>query len=86
MCDSTVRKRLLEFEATPASQLTVKQLASLPEEQPFPGLTLEGQNEPAAGRGDGGDGESSSQEENTSSISVPTLNVVMDPPAFVTNW
>lgn len=38
VCDATVRKRLLEFEATPTSQLTVEQLAKLPQEVDFPGV------------------------------------------------
>ncbi|CAM9397339.1 unnamed protein product, partial [Ectocarpus fasciculatus] len=38
VCDATVRKRLLEFEATPTSQLTVEELNKLPQTVAFPGV------------------------------------------------
>ena len=48
VCDATVRKRLLEFEATPTSQLTVEELNKLPQDVSFPGV-----DEDAAGVGVG---------------------------------
>ncbi|CAM9319299.1 unnamed protein product [Choristocarpus tenellus] len=38
VCDSTVRKRLQEYEQTPASQLTVQQLHALPSNGALPGV------------------------------------------------
>lgn len=79
VCDSTVRKRLREFEATPTSQLTVSQLASLPDDQPFPGVDegggAEGVDSGVSRRGQpGGQGGS-----------VPMRTVALDPPAFINN-
>lgn len=86
VCDATVRKRLLEFEATPTSQLMVSQLAALPEDQPFPGVEEGGAG--ADVTGDGATGHSAGQRGGGGSRAlapVPTSAVVMDPPAYISN-
>lgn len=81
VCDATVRKRLLEFEATPTSQLTIDELNKLPQDVAFPGVEEAANgaagNAAAGGRGGdtGADGDAS----------VLVNDVRMDPPAFIAN-
>lgn len=76
VCDATVRKRLLEFEATPTSQLTVEELNKLPQDGAFPGMDDDGGGGGRVGGGSGEDGDASS---------ILVSDVRMDPPAFIAN-
>lgn len=82
VCDATVRKRLLEFEATPTSQLTVEELNKLPQDVSFPGVdeatngTLGDAGSGAGGRGGVG---------TAGDASILVSEVRMDPPAFIAN-
>ena len=76
VCDATVRKRLLEFEATPTSQMTVEQLNKLPDDAPFPGME-DGEDRQVGGATAGAGGAGVKK--------VLTGAVQMDPPAFIAN-
>lgn len=81
VCGSTVRKRLLEFEATPTSQLTVEELNKLPQDGAFPGM---GDN----AKGESGGGariREGANPESTGEVSVRMREVRMDPPSFIAN-
>lgn len=79
VCDATVRKRLLEFEATPTSQLTVEELHRLPQDVSFPGVDDgEGGAAASAARSTPGSGSGA-----TGDASVSISEVRMDPPAFI---
>lgn len=94
VCDATVRKRLLEFEATPTSQLTVEELNKLPQTVAFPGVDEEaaavaaasaaangrGPAESASNGGVGGGAEGAAPD-----VSVLVSEIRMDPPAFIAN-
>lgn len=92
VCDATVRKRLLEFEATPTSQLTVEELNKLPQTVSFPGVD-EAAATTAAGGGElgsaanNGAGASQGKDGAATSAGVAVLvsEVRMDPPAFIAN-
>lgn len=99
VCDATVRKRLLEFEATPTSQLTVEELNKLPQTVAFPGVE-EATAGPRAPGGAGGDAvarDGSGQPASGAAgngvggsaaageVSVLVSEVRMDPPAFIAN-
>lgn len=100
MCDATVRKRLLEFEATPTSQLTVEELNKLPQTVAFPGVEEAAAASSAPSGGGGGDGDAaaadgSGQPASTADgvggaaaaaeLSILVSDVRMDPPAFIAN-
>lgn len=76
-----MRKRLLEFEATPTSQLTVEELNKLPQDGSFPGVDEQarGAEGGAPAEGDAGDAGGASD------VSVLVSDVRMDPPAFIAN-
>ena len=89
VCDATVRKRLLEFEATPTSQLTVEELHKLPQDVSFPGV-----DEDAAGGvsgaasvtgGAGGQGTNGGAGGRSAGDAILVSDVRMDPPAFIAN-
>lgn len=89
VCDATVRKRLLEFEATPTSQLTVEELNKLPQAVAFPGVEEEEEAAAAdslrASAGDGADGGDPASSITAPEASVLVSEVRMDPPAFIAN-
>lgn len=94
VCDATVRKRLLEFEATPTSQLTVEELNKLPQTVAFPGVEDASAAAGATGGGGGaGGGESALARGRsggagagaTAEKSVLVSDIRMDPPAFIAN-
>lgn len=78
VCDATVQRRLLEFEQTPTSQLTVEQLNSLPVDVPFPGV-----KDTTRARVLGGGGEAGGNDDDDEP--VLTGAVQMDPPAYILN-
>lgn len=95
VCDATVRKRLLEFEATPTSQLTVEELNKLPQTVAFPGVEDASAAAGATGGGGGGAGGGESALARghsggagagaTAEKSVLVSDIRMDPPAFIAN-